>query len=232
MSDKKTAVIYTRVSTMRQANEGVSLAAQLAKAQVYCNALGYEVVAHFEDAGISGQKIKNRPGLNSALETACQHGAAIVVDDISRLARSTMEGLTIAEHLGKSGVELLSMSEAIDLTTASGKFAFRMKVVMAEYERDRISERTTAALAYKRSQGYKLGGHSAPYGFDVTSDGKLIKNATEQKTIGLISRLRNKGYTLQAIAGTLKAKGIQSKTGKLWSATTVSRVLKQAAATA
>lgn len=70
---------------------------------------------------------------------------------------------------------------------------------------------------------------TVPYGFDVMSDGKLVENAAEQKAIGLIGKLRRKGYSLRAIAGTLKERAINSKTGKTWSATTVSRVLKRSA---
>ncbi len=57
----------------------------------------------------------------------------------------------------------MSLSEQIDTTSAAGKMIFRMLAVMAEFERDLVSERTKSALDYKRSNGKKLGGR-VPFG--------------------------------------------------------------------
>ena len=80
---------YARVSTEGQAVDGVSLDAQRAKIEAWCTAHGYDLVTTFEDAGISGGRADNRPGLQDAMDAACGEGAALVTYSLSRLARST-----------------------------------------------------------------------------------------------------------------------------------------------
>jgi len=101
---------------------------------------------------------------------------------------------------------------------------FRMMAVLAEYERDLISERTRTALAHKRENGYKTGG-TVPFGFDVSEDGRLVENPAEQETITLIASLRTKGYSLRAICTELERKGINTKTGAKWSGEAVRKIL-------
>lgn len=69
---------------------------------------------------------------------------------MSRLARSTRDAITTSERLDKAGAALVSLSEKIDTTTAAGKMVFRMLAVLAEFERDQISERTTTAMQHKK----------------------------------------------------------------------------------
>jgi len=88
-----------------------------------------------------------------------------VVYSLSRLSRSTKDTLQIAEKLDKAGADLVSLSEQIDTTSASGKMVFRLMAVLNEFERDQISERTSAALQHKKAKG--LGMNSR--GFSGTS---------------------------------------------------------------
>ena len=105
------AVGYVRVSTEDQAREGVSLEAQRAKIEAWCAANGYELVAMHEDAGLSGSRADNRPGLQLALEQACHEKTALVAYSISRISRSTRDLLGIAERLEQAGADLVSLSE-------------------------------------------------------------------------------------------------------------------------
>ena len=82
------ATAYIRVSTAQQAEEGVSLEAQQARIAAYCMANGLELVNTFTDAGLSGKRADNRPGLQAALEAVCNDGGILVVYSLSRLARS------------------------------------------------------------------------------------------------------------------------------------------------
>lgn len=220
----KKAVIYVRVSTARQAEEGISKDAQLSRAMAWCEAQGYSSIGVFKDNGVSGKRIGNRPGIQAALNEACKQKAALVVYSLSRLARSTKDALSIAERLDRAGADLVSLSEQIDTTSAAGKMVFRMLAVLAEFERDLVSERTAAALAHKRANGYKTGGR-VPFGFDVDDKGRLTENPEEQKTLGIIHSLRRKELTLRAIASDLSRRGINGKTGVPWSAKTVKAIL-------
>ena len=125
------AIGYIRVSTQGQADEGVSLAAQRAKIEAWCSLNDAELVAVFEDAGISGGSMNGRDGLHAALK-ATGKGMALVTYSISRLARSTRDMLEIAERLDAKGADLVSMTEKIDTTTAAGRMVFKMLAVLAE----------------------------------------------------------------------------------------------------
>lgn len=220
----KTAIAYTRVSTTDQATEGVSLEAQEAKIKAWCLLNDFTLGGVFVDAGISGKRADNRPELQAAL-AACPKGGALVVYSLSRLARSTQDTLAIADKLQSKSVDLVSLSERIDTTTAAGKMIFRLLAVLAEFERDQVSERTVAAMQYKRSKGERLG--SIPYGFSVAADGMtLVPDATEQKVVLVVKRMRGEGKTLQVIADTLTLKGYIPRGGKKWHPQTIKNIFE------
>ena len=97
----KQAIGYIRVSTEKQANEGVSLEAQEAKIVTWCKANGYELVKVYVDAGISGKRMDTRKELLAAL-ASLKKGMALVSYSLSRLARSTKDALAIGEQISKN----------------------------------------------------------------------------------------------------------------------------------
>jgi site-specific DNA recombinase len=218
------AIIYTRVSTLGQAEEGVSMDAQQIRAAAWAASNGYGVAETFSDAGVSGKRAGNRPGLQNALEAACRvRGNVLVVYSLSRLARSTKDAIAIAERLEKAGADLVSLTERIDTTTAAGKMMFRMLAVLAEFERDLVSERTKAALAHKSAKGERVGG--VPFGFQLADDRvRLLPDAGEQATLRDLHELRTSGMSWRAIADTLNGRGIPTKTGRSWTWQTTRKI--------
>ena len=224
----KQAIGYVRVSTDGQAEDGVSLEAQQERIQAWCLVNGYQLADLYVDAGLSGKRADNRPALNKALEDVCKRGGVLVVYSLARLARSTKDTLAIADRLERAGCDLASLSEKIDTTSAAGKMVFCMLAVLAEFERDLVSERTTCAMQYKRSQGERVG--KIPYGFDLAEDGvNLVKNPSEQRALDLIQSLHKDGYSLRQIADQLNKRGVASKGGQPWKHSTVQRIVKRAA---
>ncbi len=225
-----TAVAYTRVSTAGQADNGVSLDAQRARIEAWCEANDYRLTAVYSDAGISGSRADNRPELQRALSAATEgRGAALIVYSLSRLARSTKDAIAIAERLDKAGADLVSLSERIDTTSAAGRMLFRLLAVLAEFERDLVSERTRAALQHMRSNGQRVG--QIPYGFDLADDGHtLILNDAEQSVITDIQAMRSRGMKLQKIAADLTERAVPTKTNKSdrWTHQSVHRILRRA----
>ena len=207
------AIGYVRVSTAGQATDGVSIDAQTARIRQWCACNGYDLAETFTDAGISGKRADNRPGLRRALDAACKRRAALVVYSLSRLERSTRDAIEIAERLDKAGADLVSLTERIDTTTAAGKMVFRMLAVLAEFERDLVSERTTAALAHKRRNGERTGG--IPYGWRLESDGvTLVAIDSEQAIIADIRAMRRIGKSYRTIADELTRRGVPTKKGR------------------
>ena len=212
----RNAVVYVRVSTSGQAAEGVSIEAQEARARAWAVGNGWQVVAVHVDAGISGKRTSNRPELAAAVARACAERGALVVYSLSRLARSTRDAIDLAARLEKSGADLVSLSEQLDTTSAAGKMLFRMLAVLAEFERDLVSERTRGAMSYKRSQGERLG--QIPFGSRLAADGShLVADPAELATLADLRALRAAGLSWQGVADTLNARGIPTKTGKAWS---------------
>ena len=219
------AIGYIRVSTQGQVEDGVSLDAQEAKVRAWADLNGAEDVVIFRDEGISGKRSDNRPGLQSALDTVGK-GDALVIYSLSRLSRSTKDTLSLSEILQKKDADLVSLSEKIDTTSASGKMVFRLLAVLNEFERDQISDRTRFALAHKKANGEKTGG-TVPFGYKVRS-GKLSRNAEEQKAVRLILDLSKKGETLRGICRKLEAAGVARKQGsRTWHPQVVSDILQR-----
>lgn len=224
----KSIVGYIRVSTAGQAAEGVSLAAQKARIEAWGAASGLPLASVHVDAGLSGSKATNRPGLQAALSDVCKRHGVLVVYSLSRLARSTKDAISIAERLDKSGADLVSLSESIDTTSAAGKMVFRMLAVLAEFERDLVSERTTTALSHLRSQGRRVSG-KIPFGWDLTGE-NLVPNDEEQTALAIMIALRDEGLSLRQIAEELERRQIRTKSGLVvWAPKVVAGILHRAA---
>lgn len=221
------AVGYVRVSTEGQVTDGVSLDAQQARVRAWCEANGNPLISLHVDAGLSGCRSDNRPGLQAALTAACKAKAALVVYSLSRLARSTKDAIMISERLAKQGADLVSLSEKIDTTSAAGKLFFRLMISLNEFERDLVAERTKGALSHLRNQGKRISGQ-LPFGYDLAADGtSLIPNSREQEGLKLIERMQANGFGRRRIAAALTVEGIPTKTGTAWSPQTVGRILQR-----
>ena len=218
----QTAVGYVRVSTAMQSQDGVSLAAQEAKIRAWCALNDYELIGLHIDAGLSGAKARNRPGLQSALAD-CRKGSALVVYSLSRLSRSVRDTLDISDRLAKSGADLVSLSEKIDTTSAAGKMVFRMLSVMAEFEHDQIVERVKFGMDYKKSQGGRVG--TIGYGYRLSDDREsLVEDEAEQLIVATIHEYREGGMSLRAIVSRLNEQGHKSRSRKPFQLTQIARI--------
>ena len=222
----KKAIGYIRVSTEQQADEGVSLAAQRAKITAWCALNDYELVAIYEDVGISGKTVSKRPQLQAAL-SEMKKGMALVVYSLSRLARSTKNCIEIADELKATGSDLVSLTEKIDTSSAMGEFFFTLIAALGQMERKVVGERTKAALAHKKANGEKYA--PVPFGYaEVNRRLEVVKH--EADLIDEIFSKRASGETLQSIALALNEQGVIGKQGGKWYASSVSCILKRAAA--
>lgn len=221
----KKAIGYIRVSTEQQADEGISLAAQRAKIEAWCELNDYELVAIYEDAGISGKTVSKRPQLQAAL-AEMKKGMALIVYSLSRLARSTKNCIEIADELKSKGSDLVSLTEKIDTSSAMGEFFFTLIAALGQMERKQIGERTKAALAHKKAMGEKYA--PVPFGYKEI-EGRLEVVKHEALLVAEINQKRAAGYTLQSIAHYLNEKGVIGKQGGKWYASSVSCILKRAA---
>ena len=221
---------YVRVSTGGQADDGVSLNAQRQKIEAWAKLHDEAELVIYEDAGISGGSMEQRPGLQEALREVCRRqGHACGLRALTTC--SIDEG-----HAGdqrrtrEAKAELVSLSERIDTTSASGKMVFRMLAVLAEFERDQVSERTRAAMGHLRVTGQRFS-RFAPYGWDLDEErGTVARNQSEQEVLKRMRDLRADGHSYRDIAATLDAEGVPTKTGlRTWSSKAVWTAVRRAA---
>ena len=98
----------------------------------------------------------DRPELEKML-AALRSGDVLVIDSFSRLSRSTKDLLDMVEKLNNMGVQLVSIKEQLDTTTATGKMMLTMLSALSQFERDLIAERTMDGLKAARARG-RMGG--------------------------------------------------------------------------
>ncbi len=134
---------YARVSTQDQKLDLQRQALQAA---------GCDLI--FEDH-ISGTRAK-RPGLDKVLAKLAP-GVVLVVWRLDRLGRSLSHLVEVLKVIESKGAGFVSLNEAIDTTSASGRLVFHMMAALAEFERALIVERTQAGLAAAKARGAKLG---------------------------------------------------------------------------
>jgi site-specific DNA recombinase len=216
------AIGYIRVSTEEQAREGVSLDMQRDKIAAWVNLHDAELVKICADEGVSGTR-SDRDGLRQAIETTKQSKAVLVVYSISRLSRSTLHTLSIAEELDKAGCELVSIQENIDTTTPAGRVVFRVLAALSEFERDQLAERTRHGMAQKRAQGFRIG--SVPHGYKADKGGRLVPVKAEQKVINRVKKLRQQGLSLRQISAELEKHGWFNRRGHPYNPKSISTML-------
>ncbi len=217
---------YIRVSTDGQEASGLGLEDQEAKVRAYCQLYDLELVAIHRDAA-SGKNM-NRPGLQTAL-AALKSGeaAGLVVAKLDRLTRSVRDMGTLLDGYFRDTYAFHCVSEQINTTTAAGRLVLNVLTSVAEWERETISERTSAAMAVKRRRQEYTGG-KVPFGFHEI-DGKLVPVPAEQEALRRIQDLRGQGYSYSRIASALNAEGVPAKNGGAWHPYAVQRIYQRAA---
>lgn len=134
----------------------------------------------------TGQKA-DRPELSHCL-TALRAGDTLVVCRLDRLARSLRDLVTIVNNLADAGIGLVSLAEALDTTTDAGKLIAKGFVIMAEFERSLIAERTQAGLAASRKQG-RRGGRPAGMSDKDIEAAKVMLKSTDLTVAEIAARL-------------------------------------------
>lgn len=139
--------IYARVSTHDQQ----TLPMQLEKTREYVQNRGWTLTAEFKEVG-SGAKV--RPKREELLRMARRREIdAIVVWKLDRLGRSMVDLVTSLNELRELGIVFVSLTEALDFSTPSGRAMAGMLSTFAEFERDIIRERVIAGIANARANG-------------------------------------------------------------------------------
>jgi len=172
---------YARVSTVEQDTKLQTDALKKAK----CDRIISEKA--------SGAKT-DRPELMRVLDIA-RKGDVLIVWKLDRLARSVRQLIETVQLLDDKGVQLRSLTENIDTSTAGGKLVFHVFAALAEFERGVIRERTLAGLASARSDG-RYGGRPPALSDEDVELAKtlLVKGETFEKLMDRFSVTRSTLY--------------------------------------
>jgi DNA invertase Pin-like site-specific DNA recombinase len=207
----KTAIAYTRVSTVGQARSGLGLEAQQAALARFAEAEGFDLVETFQEVetGKGADALDKRPQLAAALNAARQHGAPIIVAKLDRLSRDV--------HFISGLMAHKTPFIVAELGADADPFMLHLFAALAQKERAMISRRTKEALAAAKARGVVLGGLNA----------KGIRNREEAKARAealrpILAELA--GLSTRAIAAELNRRGISTAQGKPWTSVQILRV--------
>jgi len=207
------AILYTRVSTQIQVNDGVSLDVQERQLLSAANLAGYEDIEIVREEGRSGKSISGRPALSDALKRLDEGKAkALFVTRLDRLARSTKDFLSIIDRANNNGWRLVMLDQNLDTSSYQGRFVVTIMSALAEMERGIIAERQKDVHKDRRSRGIVWGVDMGP------------RNKTSDEIKERIRHERSIGKSYRLIATNLNADGIPTQNGGKWYATTVKNI--------
>lgn len=217
-------VAYLRTSTDDQR---LGIEAQRETVERMARERGCTIAREYVEHESGGKN--DRPELARAINHARRIGAILAVAKLDRLSRDPIFLLTLIQ--GNVPIIFGDLSD-LDATTAAGMAQLHVMVMIAGFERKRISERTRDALQALKAKGVKLG---TPANLTAEARAKGVKAASSSRTARaiaemtdvapIIAKLRADGATLQAIADHLNAEGYATRKGGKWATTQVKRVL-------
>jgi len=213
MDKKPQAIIYARVSTNRQGENGHSLDSQVQRLITEAKIQGYQPLVVEE---IGSGKRDTRPKLLEALkDLKAGKAEALFVLDIDRLARSTRNALDIYETAKKQNWRLVIVSLGLDTATPAGEFTFGIMAMLAQLESRLTSERVLRQHQARRERGITWGLDEGFKGELDFATRRFIKQQAEEMHL-----------SLREIAKKLTEKGYKTVKGGIWHPQTVKAILE------
>ena len=221
----KRVILYLRVSTNHQAEEGYSIEIQREKLLAFCQAKGWIVVAIVTDPGYSGSNLE-RPGIQKVIrEVENKNTDMILVYKLDRLSRSQKDTLWLIEDCFlPNGVDFTSMQESLDTSTPFGRAMVGLLSVFNQLERESIKERTFSGRVKRAKEGLWHGGGNDPIGYDYI-DGELTVNQEEAAQVRRIYDMYASGASVTEIRDFMVSRGYRTKHGDWTHINTVRSVL-------
>ena len=215
---------YCRVSTDKE-DQLNSLEAQKEFFEEYTRKQGYHLVQIYADEGISGTKIKNRTGFLRMMRDA-HEGVfdMVLVKDISRLARNTVDLLNSTRELKALNIDMLFLTSNMTVMDNS-EFVLTIFGALAQEE----SSNTSKRVKFGKRQNAKKGKvPNRVFGYDKTV-GDLFHLAINEQEAGIVRRIfdlyLHEGYGTLKISNILNREHLKTKNGCNFSKNAVVRIL-------
>jgi site-specific DNA recombinase len=214
VAEQGIALLYARVSTQLQVNDGVSLDVQERQLRQAAELAGYTDFELVREEGRSGKSITGRPALTEALKRLDTGTAsALFVTRIDRLARSTKDFLSIIDRANANKWRLVMLDLNLDTASYQGRFVVTIMSALAEMERGIIAERQKDVHKDRRARGVVWGVDMGP------------RNKTSEEVKQRIFSEREAGASYRSIANGLNKDNIPTQNGRQWYATTVKNLV-------
>lgn len=227
----KQAVIYVRVSTDRQAEQGVSLDNQERACQEWALRNGVLVTKLFREEGASAKTLK-RPMMTQMLEYIEEHDKEIdfiIVYQIDRLSRNMNDFVDFNRMLFQKGIELRDSSSQL-VAGDSDELIQGMQALLAQHDNKLKSKRVKENMKRHASDGYRM--HKAPYGLRNIRDESghpTVESVPEvADTIAYLLTEYAKGVSTKArLLNEARRIGLKQANGKPMSPQFIDKMLKQ-----
>ena len=237
-TDLQRAVLYLRVSTVRQAERDLSIPDQRAQCTAFCAANRFNIVGEFVDAGASATT-DSRPDFQRMLDAARKKPRpfdVIVVHSLSRFFRDAIEGGLHLRSLERAGVRVISVTQQLS-DDPSGQLVRQILLTFDEYQSRENAKHTTRAMKQNAAEGF-WNGAPPPFGYRTVEAGcrgdkvkkKLGIYETEAAVVRRIFALALEGEAgvpcgVKRIAAMLNVEGPSFRKGLKWSTGLVHRIL-------
>ena len=215
---------YCRVSTASD-DQLVSLEAQKTHYESYIKANPeWEFAGVYYDKGVTGTKTEGRDEL-LRLISDCENGLVdfIVTKSISRFSRNTLDCLELVRRLLDIGVFVYFEKENLNTQSMEGELMLSILSSLAESESVSISENNKWS-AQKRFQNGTFKVAYPPYGYDNV-DGQMVVNEEQAEVVCWMFEQALAGKGTHKIASELNERGVPTRKGGSWTATTVRGLL-------
>jgi site-specific DNA recombinase len=186
----KTAILYARVSTPKQVEEGYSLDQQIECLRQYAAEHELEVLEEIRDAGYSGATL-DRPGMDRIFAVVAGGGVDIVLaQDADRITREPWHFGCLKAEFERYGTKLRALDDGDD-ETPEGEFFAGIRRGMSKMEREYTKRRTRRGKEKKIRSGKLLGSGPPPYGFRWVQDskGKRVGLEVDPEAMPVVHRL-------------------------------------------
>lgn len=179
----------------------------------------------FTDAGVSGAtKLSFRPA-GADLLKAMKPGDVVIASKLDRMFRSAGDAVTMFEEFKAAGVDLILYDiSAEPLSSAVGKMTLTILAAVADMERQRILERTTAGRKARKERGGAIG--EVPFGFRKVGEGRAHTLEPDEKEQAAQMRMKalSRTASLRQIGKQLAAEGFFSRAGTPFNQRTIQRL--------
>jgi site-specific DNA recombinase len=230
MATQKTSIIYARVSTTRQADDGLPIESQVECCKKKAVELESPVQDIFIDAGISG-RTDDRPAFKDALAFCKKHKIDYFICwSTSRFARNMVDAAIHKKDLERHGCRVIYVSVNVDNTTNSGWMFESILALFDEHYSRQVSEDTMRSMLKNAQDGYYNGGRP-PMGYIAEPDGKRKRLQIYEPDAVIVREMFSlmlQGLGAKAISESLNDRGMLHR-GKKWHKNSVYCILSNEA---